>query len=114
FLVGEVLVTRTIGKATLFAHRLSRDDAYRPVQVLHHPPDDNLLLEVLLSEHRHVRRHETEQPADDRGHTVEVPRPERAAEIFAVFWHRNDRGTLDTERIHRLHFGDEQDVRARA
>ena len=60
-------------QAVRFADRRTDADFARHVQVDTHPPDDQLLLEVLLSEIRDVRRNDVQQFQDDRRHPLEVP-----------------------------------------
>ena len=69
-----------------------------------------MLLEILLPEYRDIRLNDTEQAADDRRNPVKVSRSEYTAKFRSDHRHGDRRCVIDSEWVHRLYIGYEQQV----
>jgi hypothetical protein len=97
--VVEVAVPGRHRQPVRLAHRRSDAHGQRKVQVEGHPPDDEGLLGVLLSEVGHVGQDDVEQLEHDRRHPAEVTRAGLAAEGVLELRHLDD-----GPRVRWVHF----------
>ncbi len=105
---GEVRVAGGQRQAVGFPHGRDALDPGVQVQLPHHPPDQDELLIVLLTEERQVRPHDVEQLQHHREHAVEVPVPGDTLQLLAQ--RSGVDGDLRVGAVHRLDRGGEDQL----